>query len=82
MRKILGILLVLIVITNTEGFTQTKSMWVHEKLQRELSFYTWEKNQPKVRRKAARSAKKQKKQIEKREEFYTRLKEKENNYKN
>ena len=57
-------------------------MWVHEKLQRELSFYTWEKNQPKVRIKAARSAKKQKKQIEKREEFYTRLKEKENNYKN
>lgn len=77
MWKILGIIIVLILCGPLQVNGQTKSMWVHEKLQNERSFLTWEKNQPRVRRKATRSAKRQKKEIEKRKQFYTRLKEKE-----
>lgn len=56
---------------------QTKAIKYHNKLQIERSFLTWESNQPKTRIKAIKIANEQKRDKNKRNRVYDRLKRKE-----
>lgn len=73
---VLGVSLLIILLTTGTANAQS-GLTYHKKLQKERSFETWEKNQPKVRLKAVKNAVEQSKEIKGSNNKLSKLKRKE-----
>ena len=69
---------IVVVIVTGNAYSQSSSVRYHQKLQKERSFETWKRNQPKVRIDAVKQAKKQSKSVHGDNNQVTRLQRKEN----